>query len=126
MSLFSRPAQDHRNNRFSPEDRMTDHSARKAQLLARMRELDSRLHGIEDELLSHQARDWEDLATEREADEVLNALGVEGQAELRQIAAALARIAAGDYGDCTICGAQIAPARLDVLPATPFCVACAR
>lgn len=100
-------------------------AARKAQLTARLAELDKRLHGIEDELLSHDSQDWEDLATEREQDEVLNALGDDGQAEIRRILAALDRIEAGDYGECVTCGARISDARLDLLPATPFCRDCA-
>lgn len=104
----------------------TDLPARRAQLKARLAELDHRLHDIEDELLSHQSRDWEELATEREHDEVLTALGDEGKHEIRQILAALDRIRSGDYGFCTKCGEAIAPARLDLLPATPFCATCAR
>ena len=99
---------------------------RKAQLVARMRELDTRLHGIEDELLTHQAKDWEEMATEREQDEALNALGAAGEREMRMIVAALARITEGEYGYCTKCGVRIPEARLDILPATPFCPVCAR
>ncbi len=98
-----------------------DISRRKAQLLARLAELDSRLHGIEDELMSHQSRDWEELATEREHDEVLTSMGDGGREEIRSIFAALRRIEAGEYGYCTVCGNRIADERLDVLPATPFC-----
>jgi RNA polymerase-binding transcription factor DksA len=71
-------------------------------------------------------KDWEDGATEREQDEALEALGHSAEAELRMIDAALARITEGEYGACVTCGADIAPARLDLLPATPFCAACAR
>lgn len=98
---------------------------RKAQLLARLAELDTRLHGIESEFLSHQSRDWEDLATERENDEVLNAIGEEGHHEIRMIRAALARVRAGAYGYCVTCGERIRDERLDLLPATPFCPTCA-
>ncbi|MCW1933547.1 TraR/DksA family transcriptional regulator [Pararhodobacter zhoushanensis] len=98
---------------------------RKAQLIARLAELDQRLHGIEDELLSHQSRDWEELATERENDEVLTSIGDDGRAELRMIFAALARLDAGSYGVCVTCAAPIAAERLDLLPATPFCRDCA-
>lgn len=109
---------------------MTDSTApdiprRKGQLLARLAELDSRLHGIETELLSHQSRDWEDLATEREHDEVLTAMGDDGRQELRMIQAALARVRAGEYGYCVTCGGRISDERLDLLPATPFCRSCA-
>jgi len=103
-----------------------DLAARRAQLKARLTELDHRLHDIADELLSHQSKDWEELATEREQDEMLSTLGAEGKLEIRQILAALDRIRAGEYGACTKCGAEIAPARLDLLPATPFCAGCAR
>ncbi len=101
-------------------------SRRRRQLAARLRELDTRLHGIEDELLAHHDPDWSDRAAQQEQDEALIALGEEGRQEIRAIRAALGRIAAGDYGLCTACGAEIAPARLDLLPWTPFCAACAR
>lgn len=106
--------------------RTPDLAARRAQLKARLAELDHRLHDIEEELLSHQSKDWEELATEREHDEMLFALGDEGKLEIRQIFAALARIRADEYGFCTKCGEDIQAARLDLLPATPFCASCAR
>lgn len=104
---------------------MTDLSHRRAQLMARLKELDIRLHEIEDELDSHQSKDWEELATEREGDEVLERLGVSGKAEITRIRAALARIKSGEYGYCGTCGEVIAAARLDLLPDTPFCAKCA-
>lgn len=101
---------------------MTD---RKAELEARLADLKGRLVGIEEELDSHQSADWEELATEREDDEVLEGMGLSGQQEIRMIEAALQRIAAGEYGVCVKCGAEIGEARLDVLPFTPFCRDCA-
>jgi len=98
---------------------------RKAQLEARAAELTARLSGIEAELDAPAPQDWEDLASEREADEVLETMGLAGQQELRQIAAALDRIAKGTYGVCVRCGDDIAPERLDLLPDTPFCAKCA-
>ena len=98
---------------------------RKAQLEARLADLRGRLAGIEAELDSHDAKDWEDLATERESDEVLESMGVTGQQEIRQIEAALARINEGEYVFCTKCGTEIGEDRLDLLPQTPFCRACA-
>lgn len=97
----------------------------RAQLLFRLKELHERLHGIEEELESHQSKDWEELATEREQDEALSALGQEGMHEIRMIQAALERMDASEYGFCTKCGQRIPEARLDLLPATPFCPACA-
>ena len=48
------------------------------------------------------------------------------QGEMRRIEAALKRIESGEYGDCVRCGEEIAPARLDVDPAVPTCMACAK
>lgn len=98
---------------------------RKEQLLQRLSELDERLHEIESELLSHDSKDWEDMATERENDEVLASMGDEGKTEIRMIQAALERIKSGEYGICGKCGEEIESARLDLLPATPFCARCA-
>ncbi|WP_395539589.1 TraR/DksA family transcriptional regulator [Neotabrizicola sp. sgz301269] len=100
-------------------------SARKAALEARRNELVGRLAAIETELDSHNDPDWEEMAVEREGDEVLEASSVASQQELRMIEAALARLAAGEYGFCVRCGAEIAAARLDVLPWTPLCRSCA-
>lgn len=104
---------------------MTDLAQRRAQLTDRLRALDARLHEIEDELDSHQSKDWEEMAVEREGDEVLERLGASGQAEIARIKAALARMDAGEYGDCVKCGEPISEERLDLLPWTPFCRRCA-
>ena len=94
-------------------------------LTARRAELVRDLETIEDRLDDEPTKDWEDRAVERQDDEVLDALGQHDRDELRRIDAALARHAAGDYGLCTVCGNQIAPARLDAVPETPFCARCA-
>ena len=44
---------------------------------------------------------------------------------LQMIDRALERFKAGEYGECTRCGAPISAARLDVKPETPVCVECA-
>ncbi len=44
---------------------------------------------------------------------------------LARVRAALARLQAGEYGDCLECGEPIARLRLDTDPAAPLCVACA-
>lgn len=105
---------------------MTDIATRKAQLTARLAELEGRLDGIEAELVSHHDPDWEEQAVEREGDEVLESMGLSGQQEIRAISAALERITTGDYGFCAKCGTEIGEARLDVLPWTPFCRTCAQ
>jgi DnaK suppressor protein len=45
-------------------------------------------------------------------------------AELRQVVAALRRVADGSYGLCQDCGEPIDERRLSALPATAFCTAC--
>ena len=45
---------------------------------------------------------------------------------LADIDAAEQRLRDGSYGICTACGRPIAAGRLEALPATPTCVACAR
>lgn len=101
-------------------------AARRKMLEARLAELGERLESIEEELDSHHDPDWEELAVQREGDEVLEATGRAGKAEIPLIRGALRRIADGHYGDCARCGAEIAEARLDALPWTPLCQACAK
>ncbi|WP_299354675.1 TraR/DksA C4-type zinc finger protein [uncultured Shimia sp.] len=104
---------------------MTDIAARKAALLKRLSELDTRLHAIEAELDEPHSKDWEESAVEREGDEVLEQLGQSGQDEILRIRAALQRIRDEEYGFCARCGEDISPERLDVLPDTPLCRNCA-
>jgi DnaK suppressor protein len=47
------------------------------------------------------------------------------EGELLRIRAALQRIADGEYGYCSKCGLEIAPARLELDPAIPSCISCA-
>jgi RNA polymerase-binding transcription factor DksA len=48
------------------------------------------------------------------------------QAELAELDAATARVAAGTYGVCTVCGRPIPDEQLELRPARMTCVACAR
>ncbi|MCO6381893.1 TraR/DksA C4-type zinc finger protein [Oceanicola sp. 502str15] len=47
-------------------------------------------------------------------------------AEERRVRAALARLDEGEFGYCTDCGEEIAPARLDQDPSVALCISCAR
>lgn len=67
---------------------------------------------------AEQVGDLEELATNE-------GLEVQHIHEAEQIMAALARIEAGDYGVCSVCGGAIAPARLLALPTATRCIACA-
>lgn len=96
-----------------------------ARLRKRLAELEARLDHIEHDLDAPPPADWEDRATEREGDEVLESLGASGALEIRQIKAALQRVAEGEYGWCVSCGAAISAERLNVVPHAPLCAACA-
>ncbi|WP_108428284.1 TraR/DksA C4-type zinc finger protein [Limnohabitans sp. Hippo3] len=59
--------------------------------------------------------------TERETEFAMNE---HETAELGDIDAALARIQAGTYGQCTDCGVTIPTARLNAYPTAKRCIAC--
>lgn len=59
------------------------------------------------------------MATDLHLQEAARDLG-----ELRDIEAALGRIADGTYGECDSCGLEIAPARLAAQPSALRCVEC--
>lgn len=42
--------------------------------------------------------------------------------QLDEIEAALARLDEGTYGSCEVCGKPIGEARLEIMPATRFCI----
>lgn len=44
---------------------------------------------------------------------------------LQEIEDALTKFDAGNYGRCESCGEPIAPARLEAMPATGYCITCA-
>ena len=69
--------------------------------------------------------DWSEQASERENDEVLESLGNSSELELLKVNYALKRIEDGSYFQCDECGADIPPARLELLPFTAHCVDCA-
>jgi DnaK suppressor protein len=70
-------------------------------------------------------KDSEEQATLREQDEVLVQLDESSVREITAIRAALDRIAAGRYGECSECGEPIGDARLEALPYTSRCIDCA-
>lgn len=47
-----------------------------------------------------------------------------GSSTLREVRAALARIEAGEFGQCLHCEEEISPKRLRAVPWTPLCLAC--
>lgn len=72
----------------------------------------------------HFARSQDSDAQMATARDLELALDEHETQELSAIDAALARIAAGTYGQCVDCGADIAPQRLQAAPAAARCIAC--
>jgi RNA polymerase-binding protein DksA len=94
-------------------------------LKTRKAEIESRLTKIETDLSRQKSADSVERAVESENDEVLEEFGQVGEGELRGIDAALDRIDAGTFGTCVSCGEPISIDRLNAVPHTPFCKACA-
>lgn len=104
---------------------MTQHSAVKAVLEARLEELTQRAAEIEARLSNPGNANWEENATESEDDEVMSGVGSATKNEIHEIKLALNLIESGQYGKCTACGGPIAKARLEALPYATTCIKCA-
>lgn len=97
----------------------------RAALDAQAAEYARRAEAIRRDLSSPHAASFPEQAVERQNDDVLRALLAEAEEGLRQVERARARLADGSYGRCTACGASIAAARLQALPAAELCPECA-
>ncbi|WP_341707975.1 TraR/DksA C4-type zinc finger protein [Halopseudomonas sp.] len=102
-----------------------DNQIAAANLRALYDEYAQRLDALERDLRSGHSADSAEQAQERENDDVMRSLKLEAEAGLRDVEGALQRLREGHYGQCQRCGVDIAEARLQVLPATPWCSACA-
>jgi RNA polymerase-binding transcription factor DksA len=69
--------------------------------------------------------DYGDVSTESERNGILTALSRTTDAELKRIDDALRRLAKGRYTTCVVCGEEIEPQRLEAVPYTDRCIACA-
>ena len=49
-------------------------------------------------------------------------LAVQLRESLVEVGEAIARLEAGNYGNCEVCGVAVEPARLEAMPATRFCI----
>jgi DnaK suppressor protein len=94
-------------------------------LLAKRRELQSRLTGLEREAAGTgepDVADYTDTATnEQEASDSLE-IATQLSQTLEEVQNALRRIEDGSYGKCGVCGREIEPARLEAIPWTPNCL----
>jgi DnaK suppressor protein len=100
--------------------------ALRAELEKKKEELTVRLDRITKNLRRGYHPDSKERAKELEDSEVVDALGNEARAELRNISAALQRMDAGDYGICIECGTDIERGRINAHPYAKQCIDCAR
>jgi RNA polymerase-binding transcription factor DksA len=96
----------------------------RAKLLSLQAEFMRRADATQRDLQKPVPQDWDEQAQARQNDEVLEGLREEARYELVRVNEALARLEAGRYGQCTRCGAQVAPARLAAVPQADLCNAC--
>ena len=96
-----------------------------ASLRARLAEVQAEIARLEQATTQELSPKFADQANDLEELFTNEGLEVQHIHEAEQILAALARIESGDYGVCTECGADIAPARLAALPTATRCIACA-
>ena len=97
-------------------------------LLARREELRTRQAGANAGLRQQpdlSSADVGDVSTQSEQNGLLTALSRRADAELRQVEEALLRLHEGRYTTCVVCGEEIEPQRLEALPYTDRCIACA-
>lgn len=104
---------------------MSDYTAIRAELEEQLRILVARAEKIDDDLSEPGDEDWEERATESEGDEVLESVGNLALKEIAQIKHAMHQIDEGTYGKCTKCGTTIPKARLEAIPYSITCTACA-
>lgn len=103
-------------------------SAARERLQARQRELRHRLDSVRADLSRKReplSADFADQVTQRENDDVLQEIARSTEGELAQLDRALRRMEAGNYETCGGCGSRIEAARLDAVPYTDKCSACA-
>ena len=89
--------------------------------------------GVRDEAITRHLRgedgrleaDFADRVAFTEMDEVLEQLDVSARTELEAIRIALVRIDEGRYQTCARCEGDIPRRRLEIVPTTTVCVACA-
>lgn len=76
------------------------------------------------ELGQDDVPDIGDMSSTSYSRDVLMNLSEGQRRQLRDIDAALERIASKEYGECVTCGEEIAPRRMEVRPFSRYCVEC--
>lgn len=70
-------------------------------------------------------KDFAEQVVQMENDAVLAGIGEATKQELAQINRALAQLDQGSYGQCSSCGQPIGERRMQALPYSDLCIACA-
>ncbi|MFL6450620.1 MAG: TraR/DksA family transcriptional regulator [Bryobacteraceae bacterium] len=94
-------------------------------LLARQKELEASLSRQNENALNSGEADVQDeidRVTTSSAKALSLSVGAREAGSLADVRSALARLDAGEYGRCVVCGKEIEPARLRALPETPYCL----
>ncbi len=105
---------------------MENVAATRSRLLERLAGLEAQVQQVEESQHEPLTEDWPDQAIEREDDEALDAVERAALNEIAQVRQAITRLDAGLYGICAACGVPIEAKRLEALPTTIHCVACAQ
>jgi len=104
---------------------MPQPDAARAHLEAQLAELEGRLARIAADLAEPLAADSSEQAVEMEDDAALEGQAALVTQEIASVRRALERIAEGTYGECVLCGGEIAEGRLEARPEAALCIACA-
>lgn len=96
----------------------------RAELEARLAALGARIERIEEAQREPLDDDFSEQAVAREDDEALDGVERAAMEEVARIRQAIARLDAGTYGLCVVCGETIAEARLAAMPTATRCINC--
>ena len=100
-----------------PDQLRDDLEAERADLLRRLSELET--DGSEAPDFDENFADSAQVAAEQGEN---MALAANLRDQLGEVEGAMARIDEGSYGKCVVCGNKISAARLEAMPATPYCI----
>ena len=97
----------------------------KQKLLQLKEEYETRISKIEDDIQNPKDdlnKDWEDQAITIRQNDTRQLLAAEARQNLIYVNDALSHIANGTYGECEVCGKEIAEQRLAAVPYATLCM----
>lgn len=103
------------------EDLAQELSRRRSLLLQEVAECQNEMKAV----LEEQESELEESAQKDRITRLTSRLKERDRQKIREIDAALDRMAAGTYGKCERCGQEIRIDRLHALPTTTLCIGCA-